>query len=232
MRHLRIMLGLAAMVCVLGIGTAAASAHEFTASKAGKTKGLTEEEEHFKFGPFKVTCLKAATTGAVAESQVPTSNTFFTSAKFKKCSTLAKIGNHPIEIATTFKTPIDIEYLANGTVEEIGSEGEEVDGVAEVSGGEIELKVNAGPKFKCVIYLPAQKIKAKKNVETAVFAPALSKNLKFKALKIENNFKAMEFVLEGEPCDEWAKEEGPEGKVGIYEGNLNEELAMGNLGWN
>ena len=53
MRHFRMTLGLAAVACVFAVAATPALAHEFTASKTGKTKGATEEEQNFKLGPIK-----------------------------------------------------------------------------------------------------------------------------------------------------------------------------------
>ena len=48
-----------------------------------------------------------------------------------------------INLATSFKTPLAIEYHANGFVE-TGSEIEEVEGSAVVSGGVAEIKIATG----------------------------------------------------------------------------------------
>jgi hypothetical protein len=46
---------------------------------------------------------------------------------------------------------------------------------------------------------------------------------------ISNSFKGIKYELEGEPCEEWGKEEGPEGGGGTYTGSFPQILGMGNL---
>ncbi|HTZ88423.1 MAG TPA: hypothetical protein VMB05_17290, partial [Solirubrobacteraceae bacterium] len=58
MRHVRLCVVLVGALCALAIAAAPALAHEFTASKTGKTKGKSETEQKFKFGPFRISCEK------------------------------------------------------------------------------------------------------------------------------------------------------------------------------
>ena len=46
---------------------------------------------------------------------------------------------------------------------------------------------------------------------------------------ITNSFKGIKYELEGEPCEEWGKEEGPEGGGGTYFGSFPQILIGGNL---
>jgi hypothetical protein len=237
MRHLRITFVLAAAVCAFAVAVTPALAHEFTASKSGKTKGISEEEQVFKFGPFKITCERASGRGMVAAGSSKTLND---SVKFSKCSTEFKLGNHPVPVSTKFLTPVDVEYHANGFVE-TGSETEEVEGSAKLAGGAIELKVSAGSKFKCNIRWEEQTIpvKAVKNPEGEFSAATYSneagkESKKFpggvqKLLSISNEFKGIVYEFEGEPCEEFGKEEGPEGKTGRYLGEFPDELMGGSL---
>jgi hypothetical protein len=238
MRHLRITLGLAATVCAFAVIAAPALAHEFTASASGTTKGTTEEVQTFKFGPFKITCLRAVSKGLVAAGSSKTLND---TIKFMKCSTEGKIGTHKIELQTRFVTPLVVEYHANGFVE-TGSETVEEEGSAKLAGGEVQLKVSAGAKFKCNINWPEQTlpVRAEKNPEGEFSAATYSNEpgklgKKFPGgqqtkLLIANNFKAISFEFEGEPCETFGKEEGPEGgKTGTYLGELPDELGVGSL---
>ena len=163
MRHVRLSFVLVAATCAFAVAAAPALAHEFTASKAGKTKGSIEGEQKFKFGPFKITCEKAVSKGAVAAGS---SKTYAIATKFANCSTEGKIGPKKIQLATRFLTPLAVEYHANGFVE-TGSEIEEVEGKAVLAGGTTELKVNTGRKSTCEISWPEQTLplKAEKKPE-------------------------------------------------------------------
>jgi hypothetical protein len=237
MRHLRMTLGLAFTAVAFATAATPALAHEFVASKSGNTKGTAEEEQSFRFGPFKITCLKVTSKGMVAAGPKEELND---SVKFAKCSTEGKLGNHKIELSTRFLTPLDIEYHANGFVE-TGSESEEEGGEAVLAGGEVLLKVNAGSKFKCTIHWPEQTIplKAEKHPENqfsaATYSPEEGKMSKAfpggvqKFLLISNEFKGIQFEFEGEPCEEFGREESAEGKTGTYIGAFPDELNGGNL---
>src|SRR5262249_11862755 len=140
-----------------------------------------------------------------------------------------------------------IEYHSNGFVES-GSELEEVGGVAVVRGGSAEIKINTakneeGIKTECHISWPEQTIpnKAGKETESEISAAAFTNaeiphlvNSRFPEgiqhiLVFENSFKQIKFELEGEPCEEFGKEEGPEGGGGTYDGSFPQILAGGNL---
>jgi hypothetical protein len=247
MRHFRMTLGLAAVACVFAVAATPALAHEFTASKTAKTSSKTEEEQNFTFGPIKISCLKATAKGAVA---LGSSSTNALAVKFSKCATLAKIGAHTIFLNTAFKTPLAIEYHANGFVE-TGSELEEIEGKAVVSGGEAEIKINTGKteereKSTCVLHIPEQtiplKAEKKPNEEYSValysnVATPHATNKSFPdglqhSIEITNAFKGIHYELEGEPCEEWGRQEGDEGFSGQYKGTLPEKIGSGNLEFN
>lgn len=239
MRHLRLGLGLLVVTGALAFAAAPALAHEFVASKAGKLAGSTEEASKLKLGAFKITCLKATTTGKVAAG---VTKTIATATKLKMCHTEGKIGAHPIELTTTFKTPIAVEYHAGGAVE-VGSELEEEEGATVLGGGEVELKVSAGSKFKCTIRWPEQTLPKKAELEiegeykSASYTNATRPKTKSKAfpdglqhyIVIQNSFKFLHFEMEGEPCEEWGKEEGAEGSAGTYTAAIPTWLQFGNL---
>ncbi len=244
MRHLRLTLGLAAGVCAFLLAASPALAHEFTASKAGRVAGTVEATQTFKFGPFKVTCEKASAKGAVAAGGAPT---FATSIKFSKCTTEGKIGSKPIKLPTHFLTPVAIEYHANGFVES-GSELEEVEGVAVLKGGSAELKVYTGvteehEKSRCEIVWEEQTIplKAERKPELEYSAVTYSNETRPETnlkkfpeglqhyIKVSNAFKGIKYEFDGEPCEEWGKEEGSEGGGGTYTGAFPQILAGGNF---
>lgn len=247
MRHLRLGLGLLATTCALGFGAAPALAHEFIASKEGKTGGTSETEQAFKFGAFKIKCQRAQGKGAVAQGG---STTYATAVKFTKCLTSAFVGGstkHQIFLGTRWLTPLAIEYHASGFVE-TGSELEEVEGRAVLAGGSAELKVNTGKteegtKSECHLSWPEQTIpfKASKNPEgefsAATYSNETRPHLVNKSfpdglqhyILISNTFKGIKYTLEGEPCSEWGREEGPEGGGGTYTGSFPQTLQGGNL---
>jgi hypothetical protein len=244
MRHLRLGVGLLATTCALAVGASPALAHEFIASKAGKTHGTSESEQLFRFGAIKIKCLKTSAKGAVAAGA---SKTYATSIKYTKCLTSAKVGNHEIFLATRFLTPLAIEYHANGFVE-TGSEITEEEGKAVIAGGSAEIKINTGRTrentvSECHLSWPEQTIplKAERKPEgeysSATYSNEALPHLVTRAfpdglqhdILISNAFKGIKYNLEGEPCEEWGKQEGPEGNEGTYTGSFPQILAGGNL---
>jgi hypothetical protein len=244
MRHLRLGMGVMVTTCAFAFGAAPALAHEFIASKEGATHGVSETEQLFKFGAIKIKCQKASAKGKVAAGP---SQTYATAIKYAKCLTSAKVGNHEIFLGTRFLTPLAIEYHANGFVE-TGSELEEVEGKAVVAGGSAQLKINTGKtaegtKSECTLSWPEQTIplKAVKAPEgeysSATYSNAANPHLVTKNfpdglqhyIVISNSLKGIKYELEGEPCEEWGKEEGPEGGGGTYFGSFPQLLTGGNL---
>ncbi|HEV7529311.1 MAG TPA: hypothetical protein VGO29_10490 [Solirubrobacteraceae bacterium] len=244
MRHLRLGLGLLATTGAFAFAAAPALAHEFIASKEGGTHGASETEQLFKFGAIKIKCLKASAKGHVAAG---TSKTYATAIKYAKCLTTAKVGTHEIFLGTRFLTPLAIEYHANGFVE-TGSELEEVEGKAVIAGGSAELKINTGKtaegaKSECHLSWPEQTIplkaerKPEEEYSSATYSNATAPHLVNKSfpdglqhyIVISNAFKGIKYELEGEPCEEWGKEEGPEGGGGTYFGSFPQLLSGGNL---
>src|SRR5581483_8080907 len=163
MRHVRLSLVLVGVVCAFAIIAAPALAHEFTASKTGKTAGKSESEQKFKFGPFKISCEVAKDKGAQAAGS---SQTLAVAVKFTKCVDEIKFGAKPAYVSTRFRTPVAIEYHANGFVE-TGSELEEFEGSATLIGGTAEIHVPTGvipgekERSNCTIYWPEQTIPLK-----------------------------------------------------------------------
>ncbi len=246
MRHQRKIVGLiaAACACALALAATPALAHEFVASRTAKVTGKTETLQTFKFGPFKISCEKATAQGAVAAGSSPT---FATSIKYAHCTTEGKIGPKQIKLPTRFLTPLAIEYHANGFVE-TGSEVEEVEGKAVLKGGSAELKVYTGvteerEKSRCTITWPEQTIplKAEKKPEgeysAATYSNEETATEKLRRFpdgfqhffKVSNTFKGIKYSFEGEPCEEWGKEEGPEGGGGTYTGSFPQVLSGGDF---
>ncbi len=173
MRHLRMTIGFAAVVCACAVFSAPAFAKEFTASRAlsacseaepcktkGKGIGTVDEArpeytQQFKFGSFTIECKTAASkTTLPAEGAITwaTSLTFATEVKFGGCKTLAKFGSFTGAIGTKFNggAPLKIVYHINGFVEEGSGETETE---VEVGGAASSFKI--GQKI-CTISWPAQ----------------------------------------------------------------------------
>lgn len=243
MRHVMVK-GFVSVLCAFAITATPALAHEFIASTTGLTHGSTESEQLFKFGAIKVKCLKANAKGSVGAGASPT---YATLVKFAKCLTTAKVGTHEIFLGTRFTTPLAVEYHANGFVE-TGEGLEEVEGKAVITGGSAELKVNTGKteefeRSECHLRWIEQTIpiKAVKHPEEEFSAATFSNaTLPHKVTKnfpdglqhyivISNAFKGIKYELEGEPCEEWGKEEGPEGGGGTYFGSFPQFLQGGDL---
>jgi hypothetical protein len=244
MRHVRL-LGVASALCAFAIAATPALAHEFTASKTGKTSGTAESEQKFKFGPFKITCEKAKAKGAQAAGS---SSTLTVAVRFTSCTDEIRFGTKPAFVPTRFLTPLAVTYHANGYVE-TGSETEEFEGSAVLAGGEAEIKVYTGvipgspkEKSRCTILWPEQTIplKAIKKPE-GEYSEATYSNLTTPKsgkmfpeglqtyVNIANSFKGIKYEFEGEPCEEWGKEEGSEGGAGTYFGSFPVFLNGGNL---
>jgi hypothetical protein len=245
MRHVKLGFGFASVVCALAIAAAPALAHEFTASKTGKIHGKSTTEQSFKFGPFKITCEKATAKGAVAAG---TTSTLATTVRFGQCTDEVKFGTKPAHVPAHFLTPLVIAYHANGFVE-TGSETEEIEGEAILSGGEAELKVYTGvlpgehEQSRCTILWPEQTLplravkKPEGEYSAATYSNVLTPNGNLKkfpdgfehSITIANALKGIKYEFEGEPCEEWGKEEGSEGGAGTYFGSFPEILGGGNL---
>jgi hypothetical protein len=246
MRHLRVTFGLAAMVCAFALAATPALAHEFLTNKEGKTKGSTETLQYFKFGPFKVKCEKITGKGMIVQG-----STQVLSVKLKpaKCLTSAKIGAKEFFIGTAWRVPLAIEYHANGWIK-TGSEVllNEETGQWYVGGPAAMFHMKTGrteefEKSECEVFIPPQTVPGgaiKHPEEEWGEATFLNKMFPHKitnkfptgeqpGLMITNTIAGLHYELEGEPCEEWGKEEEPEGGGGVYEGKFPQVLAGGTL---
>jgi len=173
MRHLRITIGFAAVVCACAVLSAPAFASQFTASRLPtpcseaepcKTKGIgigevdpahPEYTQKFKFQYFTIECKTAqqkALTLGEGEVTWSVSKTVATSVKFGGCKTLAKFGGWTGAINTNFNggLPVKFLYHHNGFVEEGSGETE-----SEVEVGAASSAFKIGYKL-CKISWPAQ----------------------------------------------------------------------------
>jgi hypothetical protein len=234
MRRLSRVTAAACTACAFAVAAAPAVAHEFVASKSGKVKGSQVGQVEFALKPFIITCNFSKGTSKVTAGS---SETFFVSTRFKNCVTKASIQREGITLKTKFKTPVAIEYHANGFIE-VGSEGEEFEGSATLKGGEVEIYI---PTVKCEIYWPEQTVPVKaikhpeREYEEALYetqsVPRSSK--KFPSgfqnkLVIHDQVRHLEYEYEEGQCSNFAKAE-EEQKKGEINGEFVEELAGGNL---
>lgn len=231
MRHLRVTFGVAVTVCAFALTAMPALATEVEASKEGYTHGTSETEQTLKFGEIEITCFKVSAKGAVTAG---VNSTYTTSIKFNKCLTKARLGIHTFYLRTKFLTPLVISYQPNGSI---------------VSGTTAEIKFKTGTTeefepSECEIYIPEQTVPSKainKPNETYFMfsmtegvplghkvSPTFPDGLQH-TIEINNTIKGFKYELEGEPCEEWAKEEGPEGIGGQYFGSFPQILGGGNL---
>ena len=224
MRNMRLVGGLAVAVCVLAVSSAPAMAHQFVASKTGKTAGRGFEEiivekgvapefeparmQEFRLGAFKILCYKAVGVGEVTETA---SQTFTTTTKYSKCGWYPQ--KNSLHVAASFsKTGITVIYHANGYTEAVGNgEGEEYEfKKAEVLESAAFIKISATKL--CKIVIPAQTIPVRaikfpnEEYSSAVYGntEVEATNLKLfpsgmqKRIVIANEFKKMKFKYAGE----------------------------------
>ncbi|MCW3029677.1 MAG: hypothetical protein JWN81_2888 [Solirubrobacterales bacterium] len=260
MRNIRLVGGLAAAVCVLAVGAAPAMAHQFVASKTGKTAGRGFEEiivekgvapefeparmQEWRLGAFRILCYKATGAGEVTEGG---SETFTTTTKYSKCGWYPQATN-TLHVGAGFsKTGIQVIYHANGYTEAVGNgEGEEYEfKKAEVLETSAFIKISSTKL--CKIVIPAQTIPVRAISHPGEeFSSAVFSNTEFelktgvfqKRLVIQNEFKKMKFKYAGEetqctsaPEFEKLSEEGGGGSAGVYKGSLEERLVGGSLSW-
>ena len=225
MGHLRLTFGLVASMGAFAFAASPALAHEFSASASGTTHGTAGSEQAFKFGPFKITCDKVTTKNTVTAGM---SGTYATTVKYAKCLTSAKVGAKPIFLPTRFLTPLEIEYSAEGGAVILGT---------------VEIKVYTGrtdefAKSECHLRVNSQTIPAVvKQKTTVTYTNAVQPHATSKAfpsgeqhyIVISNEFNDIKFELEGEPCEEWGRQGGPEAGGGAYTGSFPQFLSGGNL---
>jgi len=250
MRQLRIAIVLAVATCICATTAATASAEKVfkatrspkpvSESETAKTAGNNTDTQAFQFGPFKIKCAKAHSTGIVNKE---TFKDFAIQIKFGKCLTEAHFGLFVGGLRTTFNEnkPIGFVYHINGFAE-VGEaeEGTEV----KISGGEANFKISG--KI-CKINWPSQTVpaKAEKKPEEEFSAAVYSNEdtpseelKKFplgfqRRLVIANEFKGMAYEFEEGQCvgEGGFEEEAAhtEGKTARYTGTLREEIKGANL---
>jgi len=248
MRHLKTVGWFAAAVCALCVAAAPAMAakHHFITSKLGKmpiseefpakTTAVQVGSQTWKFNGIHIHCERARATGTVVATEL---SSFATAVKFSECLTEIKFGAKEIGfIKTTFNGghAVTFVYHPNGYVE-LGTETEEEGSEVSISGGEATMFITG---LKCTIHWPAQTVPAKAvNKPEEEYSSAVYSNIEVpttalksfpsgfqKRLVIANEFKQMEYSIEGGSCEEFLQHEFKGGK---YVGTLEEQVVGGNL---
>src|ERR1700730_14142670 len=224
MRNVRLVGGLAAAVCVLAVGAVPAMAHQFVASKEGKTTGKGWEEipvekgvtpefdparmQEWRLGAFTILCYRAAGTGVITETE---SETFTTTTKYSKCGWYPQKNSLHVG-ATWSKSGMTVIYHANGYTEAVGNgEGETYEfKKAQVLETSAFIKVSAAKLCKIVIPEQTIPVRAIKH-PTEDFSAAVFTNIEVadghlkqfpsgfqKRLVIANEFKKLKCKYAGE----------------------------------
>ena len=223
MRHVKLVGGLAAAICVLAVAAAPAGAHQFVASKLGKTVGHGFEEiavekgvtppfeparmQEWKLGTFRILCYKARLNGEVTEQLA---EVFTTTIRFINCGWYPQ--RNTLHVAAGFsKEGLTVRYHANGYTEAVGNgSGETYEfKKAEVLETAMYIKINSTKLCKIVIPEQTIPVRAIKHPEE-IYSAALYSNLevpaskkffpseKQKRLAIANEFKNLKFKYAGE----------------------------------
>jgi hypothetical protein len=204
--------GLAAMLGVLGISAASASASEFE-STGGATRGsgVTKQEE-FKTWPMTITCAKAITKGSVPVGKFAT---FSDEAKYSSCTAFGGL----VKVVVT---PGFFEINANGTES-------------------ILQPITLNPAVGCKYEIPAQTGFIKETVafgDETFYGNTKFPSGQLK-LNVFSTLTGMTYTAKGYPCTgpknaaetAAAKTEEQTGTEGAYTAGIHEEIPQGNLTW-
>jgi hypothetical protein len=214
MRNIKWALCLVVTACVFGVGTAAASAHEFEASGgSGNTRGIQIGTEEFVVWPMRVQCNKSVSKGFAPPGP---KQTFTTETKFSLCSTFG--GGVKVTVS-----PAMWEYNAEGT---------------QTLTNEVTIKPGSG--LPCKYTIPPQTPPSQSLLFGDEKLPATTKfpggQLK---LNIYSKLKGLAYTAIGWPCTgpktaealKEEKSETSEGEGGQFVGANHEEVVGGNLTW-
>jgi hypothetical protein len=213
MRNFKMVGGLAAMLGVLAISAASASASEFESSGGLLTRGTSiSKQEEFKTWPITITCAKATTKGTVPGGKFPA---FSDEAKYSSCTAFGGLVKATV-------TPGFFEYNANGTES-------------------ILQPITLTPAVGCKYEIPAQSGFTTESVKFG--DETFYGNTKFpngqQKLNIFSTLTGMHYIAHGYPCTgpknqaetAEAKAAEEEGTEGAFVGAVHEEIPQGNLTW-
>jgi hypothetical protein len=170
------MMAIVGGLCMLVVGAAPAMAHQFTASKLGKSadKGYEEIEipekpaqpefdpermQEFRLGKFRVLCYTARSKGEVTELE---SETFESTIKYTRCGWYPQSSN-ALHVGATFsnKTGLKIIYHANGYVELLGNGEGETYEYQGLGTRETAVLIKISSSKACTIAIPEQTVPIK-----------------------------------------------------------------------
>jgi len=254
MRHVKTALGLVVAVCLLGVMTAPALAHEFNASKYKHTiageefktaaKIVPETLMSFVFTKYKIKCGAAYGKGLIT---APVSTEMDTHLIFGKCGYYPTTG--PEHIPASIKGGVGLGLKVNGAAELEGNEsGEELE-----YGTKAELRETAAtfaiPAGKyCTVIVPQQVVPAKavvhpeeefvgfvkySNDPVTLVEPTATQLKLFPGgvqhkIIVSLTLKQIKWKFaEGTQCFE--DEKAVEGQGGLISGELVQEVVGGNL---
>jgi hypothetical protein len=212
MRNFKMVGGLAAMLGVLAISAASASASEFEAS-GGATRGNSiSKQEEFKTWPMTITCAKAITKGTVPSGKFAS---FSDEAKYSSCTAFGGL----VKVTVT---PGNFEYNSNGTES-------------------ILAPITLSPALGCKYEIPAQTWFTKESVafgDETFYGNTKFPNGQLK-LNIFTSLTGMHYIAHGYPCTGpktaaetmAAKTLEEEGTEGGFSGAVHEEIPTGQLTW-
>jgi hypothetical protein len=212
MRNFKMVGGLAAMLGVLAISAASASASEFEAS-GGATRGSSiSKTEEFKTWPMTITCAKAVTKGTVPSGKFASLSD---EAKYSSCTAFGGL-------VKVIVSPGFFEYNANGTES-------------------ILEPITLNPALGCKYEIPAQTGFTKETLafgDETFYGNTKFPNGQQK-LNIYSTLTGMHYTAKGYPCtgpknaaeNAAAKTAEEEGTEGAFTGAIHEEIPQGNLTW-
>jgi hypothetical protein len=228
MRNVRTVVGIAAMLCTLGIGAASASASEFETFPAAKgtpkltTKGVgVIKQEEFKVWPMTVVCFKAETKGTVP-SNPGKFETFTEEVKFSTCSTFGG------KVVVTV-TPEIVEYNANGT--------ETLTTPIKINPGGLACHYEIEPQTS-IVPPPAMGLPLTFGDETNFSNPKAFPEGQLK-LVLYTRLEGVKYEAVGWPCTgpkdnvelKGARKVEEKGEEGVLTAGVRDELNNGNLTW-
>jgi hypothetical protein len=224
MRRFRVLVGLAAIACMLGAGAASAYASEFETRYSEKLLGKQIGSEEFVVYPMTIQCAKASSKGeGVPEGKKPS---FVITTTYATCTTLGGLVKATV-------SPGEWEFLAE-------KEGKAEGAIRLLK--EIVIKPAIGTGCKFVI--PAQETRPKESVllEDGFLAPTGHGNYAKEGqekLDVYSKYSGLEYEATGWPCTgpksaaelTEQKTETSTGEGGRFVGATKVEALSGDLTW-
>jgi hypothetical protein len=224
MRRFRVLIGLAAIACMLGAGAASAYASEFESKFTEKLSGKQIGSEEFVVYPMTIQCNKATSKG---ETPTGKKESFVVTTTYAVCTTLGGAIKASV-------TPAQWEYVAE-------KEGKPEGSIRLLN--EVVIKPSIGTGCKYII--PAQESRPKESVliEDGSLAPTGKGNFVTegqKKLSIYSKYSGLEYEAIGWPCTgpksaeelKAEKAETSTGEGGRFVGGTKLEVVGGDLTWN